>query len=271
LAILDERYGKNTMKCTFDFIYKNIHRKLCYFPPHEHDYYEVVYFFKGTGIVEIDGREFEYGPNTFSIVKPFSLRSERHHTLTSNWCTGFFINENLFNVENGLYSDTKGKKILSTILAIRNEFTEKRQNYNEMMDILSERIVILVQRMQSTNNENYDKFVKVIQFIEENFDKDIDLEQMAEMTNYSYHHFRHTFKKITGFSPTNYIIHKRVEQAKRLLSDGSYTVSYISQICGFSTDAQFNQLFKKITGMTPGKYKKIYSTFSRRKMEIHGK
>ena len=136
MAISDERYGKNTMKCTFDFIYKNIHRKLCYFPPHEHDYYEVVYFFKGTGIVEIDGREFEYGPNTFSIVKPFSLRSERHHTLTSNWCTGFFINENLFNVENGLYSDTKDKKILSTILAIRNEFTEKRQNYNEMMDIL---------------------------------------------------------------------------------------------------------------------------------------
>lgn len=75
------------------------------------------------------------------------------------------------------------------------------------------------------------------------------------MAGYSYHHFRHLFKAKTGLAPFEYIIEKRIEAAKNLLSNTNKSITYISENCGFSSCSQFSMLFKKHCGLSPKQFR----------------
>lgn len=68
--------------------------------------------------------------------------------------------------------------------------------------------------------------------------------------------FRELFKSYSGLSPSEYIAHGKTERAKRLLADGSLTVSEVAYTLGFSDSASFGRFFKKTAGTSPGKWQK---------------
>ena len=65
----------------------------------------------------------------------------------------------------------------------------------------------------------------------------------------------HSFTKQIGVSPINYVINKRISEAKNLLKTTNYSIRDISSIVGFSTSSYFSQMFKKVTGLSPKEYK----------------
>ena len=65
----------------------------------------------------------------------------------------------------------------------------------------------------------------------------------------------HSFTKQIGVSPINYLITKRISEAKNLLKTTNYSIRDISSIVGFSTSSYFSQMFKKVTGLSPKEYK----------------
>ena len=81
------------------------------------------------------------------------------------------------------------------------------------------------------------------------------LQEMADEVSYSYDHFRHIFKSLTGKSPTDYLISKRVEYACELLSQEDLSCTEIAGICGFASSAQFSAVFKKKLGFSPKSYR----------------
>ena len=66
------------------------------------------------------------------------------------------------------------------------------------------------------------------------------------------------FKKTTGKSVLTYITELRMEKAKELLIKTDCSIENITEKIGYFSVAHFSQLFKKIEGITPGKYRKNF-------------
>lgn len=245
------------MKTNFEALYVHRQIEIKNIPEHKHNTTELVYFEHGTGITAIHDTEYHYSPNTFTIIRPLTVMDERHHTLTTTWCLHIDINPSMNFLDNGIYTDTKDRQIFHLLMKIRNEQAAKLYHYEDMLNALTEQILVETERIQDIKSAEKSAFKDVINAIEENYFYDIELEQLADLTNYSYDHFRHLFKRAFGVSPKGYIMNRRISQAKHLLKQGSYSAAYVAQLCGFSSDTQFNKTFKKYTGYSPGEYKKL--------------
>lgn len=77
------------------------------------------------------------------------------------------------------------------------------------------------------------------------------------MTKWSHQHFIKTFTKFMQQTPYQYILKKKIEKAKALISDENILLSSISLELGFNSYSNFCNAFKKETGKTPEKYKKM--------------
>lgn len=82
------------------------------------------------------------------------------------------------------------------------------------------------------------------------------LPEVAKQTGFSVPVFCRVFKKATGQSFVAYLNRLRVERAKNLLRTGGLNVLQVGQACGFQTPHHFIRNFKRVTGLTPGDYRK---------------
>lgn len=88
----------------------------------------------------------------------------------------------------------------------------------------------------------------------------ITINDLASHTGLSAGHLSRLFKKETGVSVSDYIRAKKIEKAENLLKFCDYSLIEITNYLSFSSQSHFIQLFKKFTGMTPKKYRDLYST-----------
>lgn len=246
------------MKCSFNSFHIWRQEKVGYIRPHTHPYTELVFYEFGSGTTEIGGTQFQYEPNTFAIALPNTLMDERHSTLTNPWCVLMDISPDMNCLVNGVFPDTEDGIIFRLLKQMKDEQAMKFYHYKEALNSLTELLSIQIERIQNIDSDKKNFFKDVINYIEEHYFEDIDLANLADITNYSYDHFRHLFKEVYGISPKSYIINRRLDQAKVLLQQGGYTVTSIAQLCGFSNGNQFSKLFKKHTGLSPGDYRKKY-------------
>lgn len=96
------------------------------------------------------------------------------------------------------------------------------------------------------------------QYIEENSaDNGLSLTSIAEFFGMTPQYVSGFFKKQNGINLTDYMVEVRVKEAKRLLAESGLTVLQIAQKVGYATDIGFIRVFKKLEGITPGKYREI--------------
>lgn len=95
----------------------------------------------------------------------------------------------------------------------------------------------------------------VVDFIEANLFEAMTLASLAEVACLSPFHFARTFRLATGTTPHRYVIERRIEVAKHRLAQGSGTLFEIALDTGFGSQANFNRVFRKATGFTPGAYR----------------
>jgi AraC family transcriptional regulator len=96
---------------------------------------------------------------------------------------------------------------------------------------------------------------RVLSFIEENYESDLSLAELAEVGGMSTFHFAREFKRATGTTPHQYLIRLRVERAKALLTDSELPLVEVSSRSGFSHQSHFTRLFRRLTGTTPHSYR----------------
>jgi AraC-like DNA-binding protein len=96
---------------------------------------------------------------------------------------------------------------------------------------------------------------KVISFLNKNYTRKIDLDEIASFAAMNPTAFCRFFKSHAGKSFKNYILELRVSYACKLLMMSDKNISQISTECGFDTISHFNKTFKKRTGYTPSTYR----------------
>jgi AraC family transcriptional regulator len=97
---------------------------------------------------------------------------------------------------------------------------------------------------------------KLMAFVEDHLDTDIGIRELARVAQRSPDHLAKIFKKSFGVSLHRYVTRRRVERAKSLLRDRSYSIAEVALTCGFATQSHFTYVFKAMTGVTPGAYRR---------------
>lgn len=106
-------------------------------------------------------------------------------------------------------------------------------------------------------NQHYtSEITQVIQYIQLNYNKKLSIDDLASIMALSQYHFIRIFKRHTGLSPYEYLINYRINQSKSLLRESEDSVARISESIGFGDTNNYIRCFKKLTGTTPGTYRK---------------
>ena len=120
----------------------------------------------------------------------------------------------------------------------------------------------ILERLNLEQSHTQNPLYPVINYLEKNISNpDITNVFLAKKLGISEVYLRKLFSAHYGITPKQFIIDMRIQKAKSLLTNGTYTITSISEECGFSSLYHFCRAFKEKTGMTPTEYaafNKIY-------------
>ena len=83
----------------------------------------------------------------------------------------------------------------------------------------------------------------------------ISLDKLAEIAHVNKYYLSHSFKKEYGSSPIDYMLKRRITEAKALLSSTDYSLIQIAEQLGFGSPAYFSKCFRKVEGISPSGYR----------------
>jgi AraC family transcriptional regulator of adaptative response/methylated-DNA-[protein]-cysteine methyltransferase len=109
--------------------------------------------------------------------------------------------------------------------------------------------------MTTQQSINYQRIAEAIDYIQQNFKTQPDLDEVAEKIHISPFHFQRLFTEWAGVSPKKFLQYLSVEYAKNILKNEQATLSDVAFETGLSGTGRLHDLFINIEGMTPGEYK----------------
>jgi AraC family transcriptional regulator len=106
-----------------------------------------------------------------------------------------------------------------------------------------------------TNGLPPSKLRELIEYINEHLSQDLSLAELAAVVNLSPNYFVTLFKRSTGLSPHQYVIHCRIERVKALLAENKLPIIEVCDRVGFQNPSHFTAVFRRFMGTTPKAYR----------------
>jgi len=100
------------------------------------------------------------------------------------------------------------------------------------------------------------KIRRLMDFIEENLDRDLSLEALAAEVNISPLYLPRAFKSAVGQSTHQYVLQRRVERARKLLGNSDMPIAEIALCSGFSSQSHLSDWFLRLVGVSPAAYRR---------------
>ena len=159
-----------------------------------------------------------------------------------------------------LYSHQDLKNVNSLFFKLLNRYRASAKNtYIECMSILYSIYGLLQKNTQKSyiGKSQERNMIEARCYIDENFNlPEFSISQLAERIEMSEVYLRKLFRAQYGISPSKYLISVRIKNAKKLMKYPFLTLEECALQSGFSSLQYFCRLFKKETGISPGKYRK---------------
>lgn len=155
-------------------------------------------------------------------------------------------------VENHLFNTLKENKV-------------KNDGYLTYTKILILELLIFLNRIAKSKknfknaypDQTHKKMSEIAAYINSHYSSDLTLNKVAEYFNYSPTYLSKSFKDVTGFNFVEYKNNIRIKEAGKLLQQSNLNVTEIAGRVGYNNLTHFGRTFKKITGYSPLKYKRI--------------
>jgi hypothetical protein len=260
------------------------------FPLHYHEEFEINLIINASGakriigdhIGEIDNLELVLvGPNLphcwvthhckNKIISEITIQF--HKDLIDEKFLGrnqlFFIKEMFEKAKQGIhFSIVTANFVQKRIIELANK--QGFLSVLELMSILhllstSNDMQLLSGAAFSNVNQSYNsrRVKKVVDYLNQHFDKPISLANVANLANMTEVSFSRFFKQHTGNSFIDNLLEIRLSHASRLLIDTHLPISQIAFNCGFNNISNFNRIFKKKKGCTPKEFREDYANINR--------
>ena len=245
------------INCKFESLYIGCNENWNTVRFHKHNCFELVYYINGRGSTVIDGKNYDYGPNTFTFIHPNTLHDEHNIEKTNLFYLTFSYDNNNIKIHNGLFADNVSNDILNILKTMKAEIRERKINYDLRLNLLMQDLLIQFSRITEQKVIAQDSFLYAQKYIRENYNKNIHFTVLAESLGYSYGRFRHAFKERFSKTPTQYLIDMRVKNCIKLIRGTTTSLSEISKTCGFTSPSQMGSFVKRKTGSTPTQLRKM--------------
>lgn len=236
---------------------------------------KIFYILKGSGHLIVEGEHYFLESGNFYIVPEGHLHSfyiTDDNIIEKYW---FHVNvktdsADLFNILNVPVCVTaantkKATEICKNLSDCIYRMQSCNANQIPISLMLNEKstLAILIEYIFNCFEEDTQKsqqslskdFAVIINYIDRNLCTDIKIEKLAELVNMHPNYFVSKFKKIYSQTPHQMILNKKIEKAKELLVFTKLSISHIANYLGYNDIYYFSAQFKKITHLSPSKYR----------------
>ena len=236
---------------TYYYRHNKFIRRPSEMPAHQIKFNELTLVLKGNLEYEVDGETFFLGAGDCIFIKKNSLR-KRNLSQLSDYVSFNFHGEICEDLPT-LIKDCVNSDVTHLIAVCDNVFSK----YTEWSNIVDGVLLTLIKLFQArvANREEHPVIVKIKRFVRKNIYRKISLKDIADEVGYSPNYCDAFFKERTGESLIDYVIMRRIDEAKLLLAEGVLSLKEVAFSVGFEDYNYFCRLFKKKTNYTPGEYK----------------
>ncbi|MBE6578101.1 MAG: helix-turn-helix transcriptional regulator [Ruminococcaceae bacterium] len=102
------------------------------------------------------------------------------------------------------------------------------------------------------------EIVSATRYMRKNFNKKIDIDELAKQVFLSHSGLIWKFRQELGTTPSSYLSMLRLQNAKSFLLNYPYSITQISEMCGYSNPYYFTNAFRRYSGMSPTEFRKHY-------------
>lgn len=269
------QYQNGTQDFTVSFIREPVEALV----PHVHDYYQLYFVTEGVLRHHINGIYQDLHPGDGFLLPP----NLPHYIEKKSETCGFyalsfqkkFLSGHLPMVDDFLLSLSQLKKPPSQMTLPENDVALLTQLLCKMTaecanvqagswEILHQSILLVLTLFarcfyETASSEepglsNRQKVMRVIDFVNIHFTREITLEQVVAENGISKATFCKLFESLTGTTFSKYLHTRRIEKAKQLIFQGQ-KIAQVSELCGYQDFSTFYRNFKKITGISPTDYR----------------
>jgi AraC-like DNA-binding protein len=258
------------------------------YPVHVHPEFELNYIENAPGAQRLIGDSLEE-------IGDYELCLIGNENLEHAWMNGSCDSKDIFEITIQFHKDLFFESMLSkrqfhsmaimfenakkgivysreTILKVRDllhKLCKNEEGFHSVIDLLNilqtlsedknSRILATSTFANCDDSSDSRRIQKVIDYLHENYQKEIHLADVAGHVNMSEVSFSRFMKKRTGKNYIEYLNDLRLGIASRHLIDTTKTVAEISYECGFNNLSNFNRIFKKRKGVTPKEFRESYT------------
>ena len=260
------------------------------FPLHYHEEMELNLIINAKGAKRVVGDHMEeiddtelvlVGSNLPHVWKTYKCKSNDIQEITIQFLKDLFddkmLRRNQLHVIRDMFEKAKRgilfSKVTTQLLSGRLRQLRNKQGFDSVLELMSilhdlsisRNMRILSDASFSNIQQSYNsrRVEKVMEYMNQNFDKTVILADVAKLANMTEVSFSRFFKTHTGISFIDSLLEIRLGHASRLLIDTNQPVAEVAYHCGFNNISNFNRLFKKKKGCTPKQFREDYSYGSR--------
>lgn len=242
---------------------------------HFHDYFELYYLEEGERFHIIQDQLYCIHPGEFVIFSPYVM----HHSYGENNVPFkrlliYFRRDqvdsaqllNMLEQGTGVYKPQRREgnmvhRMMNDLLKEQDQPMAYQEDYlHALLNLLLLTIIRTVQTPVKPEKRN--RITEVISYIHQNYQDEISIEKLAQMSYVSPYYLCREFKRFTNSTIIQYVNVTRVMNAQRMFMETDKNITEISKDTGFSNITHFNRVFKGVAGMTPSHYRKLYRSGS---------
>lgn len=243
---------------------------------HYHDFDKIIFFISGKVNYHIEGKIYKLKPWDILLIKHNTI-----HSLNINstipyqrfilWLKPtFFTQHNItplydcfdISIKNNFNLIRFSNDELPLIKSIIQQLSDNNVNLfaNEILQLsLITQILVHINRsclkpIETAPDVEYDQVIcDILSYLNTNLNEDLNVDKIAAQFYTSKAHLMRKFKKHTGYSIHNYILHKRLHKASQLIKDGD-NITTAALNSGFNDYSTFSRSFKKLYQLSPKEF-----------------
>lgn len=159
-------------------------------------------------------------------------------------------------INDGVFDFGEGRRLLQIIKLLRDPAADAQINANIALQKL---LVDLYNENRHVEDKQDSAMDKLIETVKEQTERWWTVSEMAEFCNLSDDQFRRLFSRRTGMLPKIYIDRLKIQKAGELLVSNRLKITEIAQRLGYVDQYHFSRRFKKLTGMSPRRYRQAFA------------
>jgi AraC-like DNA-binding protein len=238
---------------------------------HCHNFYEVFYFIAGDVSYLVDGKRYAPKPNSILLIAPHVFHGVKiesdsaYERISLHFVPGFLPLENQsillspFQTAYGanVYFTDDGQKDFHHFFKQLMDCRYMDEDYRELslrirLEALLSQILFMSQSLKGRSDaaSSTTTVSRIIKYLNDHIGEPVSLDDLSSKFYISKHHLNKIFRKATGTTVLNYVIHKRVVMAQNLMLQGQ-TANSAAAIAGFGDYSSFYRAYKKIFRHAP--------------------